>query len=279
MKFHLFLDREFTLKDRLYSFYWYGRSKSVSQNIHESLALEILKNLDLKTIFNKLRPRVPILLTLLVPIFLALVFLSLNIQYRPFGRVTKTVLRVMTTGQEALQGNKPTEIRLLDPAGNTEDKGPSRKELSKEGKEKGNSSGESREFLEAENGAKEIVDTDGSSTNENVSAVVSSIKGKLKGRITGGPILGKTGESEPISEKVSEPVPAPLMDEPSFNAGSFSEPEHLLNLLPWPTGRDYPDDINSYEPVLTFNLDRYSFRYRSHIERYFKELRKWKPDQ
>lgn len=279
-RFTQILDRRFKLQDRLYSFWWYNGPHSVSKAVRVAQAWECLKSIDFNSLDRKLKPRVPPIMLVTLPVFLGLTWWYLNVDYKPPGTFTTTVLKVVVPQRDKTQRTSGEEGPLERRTGLND--GESRETVDEDrtdGSENGALTSESA--LEGE--GTEPAEP-GASTGEANPSPGGGVGPELDrddaGRgspAAGGEVAQPEGpiQSNPVSEEVSEVGPARLRGEPSLVPPSVREPDHLISLLPW-SSKGSSKDGNAYVPDIPgFDVNQYPVQYRSHLTRYQKELQTW----
>lgn len=274
-RFCLFLDREFSLKDRLYSYLWYAHAGNVEGKVRRAQAEECLRSVDFKAIDRMVRPRIPPLLIAVLPLFLAVNYYYLNVDYRPPFPITRTILRIT-----APQTDLPSSSRF---SGGKENGDPLSRDSDASPSDTGDrDAGLTEEDPSPESPASEMASSAGNTGDERIRD--GSAGGGTELEAGSGPSARPEAadaqnpgpiQSKPVSEEISEAVPPSLSTESSFEESLFGKPEHFLSLFPWPEG-DPSEDLGAlFTEHPNWDLDDYPVRYREHIETYYKELITW----
>ncbi|UCF30326.1 MAG: hypothetical protein JSV26_09705 [bacterium] len=281
-RFVTYLDRRFRLQDRLYSFFWYQSAPEVADEIRAAQAEECLRSVDFLHLKRFLRVRVPPLLLPSLPVFLVLVFLYMNAEYRPPGTLTRTTIRILDPTARFTTGSRSslTEDADRQGGGTTEEGNDGDRTASPEQKDNAeradsglppDPSGDAEQEAGVP-GDEEATGRTGGSGHEPGDQVdgQDAAEAPADGTLENEPI-----QSNPVSESLNEPVPPKLLAEPSLDASLFDQPEHLFGLLPWmtdqlaPKSERYVPDIPGYDP------SRYPARYREHLQKFHEELQTW----
>ena len=272
--FSMYLDRRFALKDRIYSLLWYLVPGNAPGDIVDAHARDCLYSIDFKEMDKGLRPKIPLLLPLVLILFAATLYLSWNSEYRPPGITNRIVLNQISPLEKSDQkgsGESGEQLEeTVDPPGS---------EAEIEG-----SDGLSRE-IEDSNEKEEI-------ENTNRHGIENDLPGPVEGIFSpGGSVVGGkegTGEARKVdlvapdtvdsitvTDEVSAPVPSRL--DPISDEGFETLPEarEFLSLVPGQGGNgaaaldqsvieNFRSLIKDHPPV-----------YREQLETYYRELLKW----
>jgi len=279
-RFTQLLDSRFNLQDRLYSFLWYSGAASVPNAVREAQARECLKSVDFASLNRKLKPRVPPVLFVTLPFFLGLTWWYLNVDYRPPGTVTTTILKIVTPDTDHTNTISRENARSEGDTGQ-DDKRPQSAQ-----------NGESPEGSEKKLLSAETVPE--GEDMETADPTASPEEGAASANRQGGPELerreaGEGGtapgddeaspegpiQSNPVTDEVSEVAQARLRSEPSLGTPSVQEPDHLISLLPWSLKGSSSEDQVYVPDIPGYDINQYPVQYRSHLTRYQKELQTW----
>ena len=213
--FFSFLDRSFSLKDRLYSFREFGRSLSLPSAVREAQAAECLRSIDFDQIRRRLRPRIPLSLLVTLPLFASLMFYYMDAEYRPPGPIGRTVISVLVPNDA--DHRLAAQDRLSQPAGGQED----------------------RAKASPPETAEESTDTgSGAASQDPASASGSDVadgKGETSPAVRAVPdeeamATPQEVQSHPVTDEVSPVGKARLADRGALPPAA--EPQHLLGLIP-----------------------------------------------
>lgn len=279
-RFTQLLDSRFELQDRLYSFLWYGGAESVPAAVREAQAKECLKSIDFVSMKRKLKPRVPPILFVTLPLFLGLTWWYLNVDYTPPSTFTTTILKIVTPNKDNTKP-MPGEKNPLDDETRQGEDQPDAAEGVDSATAPEIEPSSSEAALESEES--EPVDPATTTEKRDPSANRGGGPELEKDEAGGGAIVPEDEQaqtegpiqSNPVTDEVSEVGPARLRDEPSLSTPSVQEPDHLISLLPWSLKSSASGNQVYVPNIPGYDISQYPIQYRSHLTRYQKELQTW----
>jgi hypothetical protein len=268
MKRELFahhLDRQFSLKDRLYSFTEYGRRKDISGSLRQAQSRETLAAVDFKIIRRNLSSGPPPAMVLLLPTAFFMAWLSWNASYTPPGITNRLANRIapdlvrMDKQQSSLESSQPGPAPGQPAAGGTS-LAPAPPEA-----EKLSSDQEAPAWTRDDPAGRAFEElTDPENLNE------------------GGPDGGEGSsaddtapeilQSVPETLEVSAPVPPTLAKEAAGGFRSFPEARSFLNLIPGQRGKELTDLDRNIIGNFRKQMEKMPERYHDHLNRYYEEL-------
>jgi hypothetical protein len=272
-RFCTVLDRRFALKDRLYSLYWFSIPGNADSGILTTHTSECLSAIDFEEVGKKLRVQMPPLLPLVGFLFIILIYMGWNAEYRPPGITSRIFIETIRPfDQEQVEKHREdlaTREREEDElAGKiTDDKMadvlfPVEREM---GEEEGDPTLPDNGEAQGGSGDRELYPS-------------GSGPGGQEG--TGSPgqvdlVAPQTIESITVTDKVSAPEPLRLEPGAKTEFSSLPEAREFLSLIPGQEGKKIADldspTIENYRAL----IEDYPPVYRKQLETYYRELMKW----
>lgn len=273
-RFGVYLDKRFSLKDRVYSHLWYADSGNTPEDIIDAQSRDCLSSIDFQRLKQEMRLHIPRLLPLVLVLFAVTLYTAWNAEYRPPGIMSRVVLNSLSPqieesnnkGREALDG----EGRPSDP---------------------------SEEITRNENTGGPFPQVDTGKSDETAGDTIqpgseNSSPGPDGGVVSpagpgagGQEASGNAGQAElvapdtvdsiPITDQVSLPVPPRLEPVPEDQFASLPDANEFLNLIPGQGGPGVASVDQSVIENFRSLIEKYPPVYREQLETYYRELLKW----